>query len=165
MNKAKAINIPLKKEVILERLQRINQGAKFTWEMSESITNEKPETKLKAYYKLKNYPLTWLFLGDVAKRAHAAKHHPTITNTYNQVHLELTTHDQGNQVTLKDIDLATSIQDLYNVHFIKPVKIDNFKSFLGDISGQSSLSNASRIIENLISVEEGSEHKHPKKKE
>jgi len=40
-------------------------------------------------------------------------HHPTWTNTYNQLQVKLTTHDAGNQVTDKDRDLAQFLDTLY----------------------------------------------------
>jgi 4a-hydroxytetrahydrobiopterin dehydratase len=41
-------------------------------------------------------------------------HHPTWTNTYNQLHVRLTTHDAGNQVTEKDKELASLLDSLYH---------------------------------------------------
>jgi 4a-hydroxytetrahydrobiopterin dehydratase len=40
-------------------------------------------------------------------------HHPTWTNTYNRLHVRLTTHDSGNQVTEKDWALARILDDLF----------------------------------------------------
>jgi 4a-hydroxytetrahydrobiopterin dehydratase len=37
-------------------------------------------------------------------------HHPTWTNTYNRVDVALTTHDSGNQVTAKDVQVARAIE-------------------------------------------------------
>ena len=45
-------------------------------------------------------------------------HHPTWTNTYNQLHVKLTTHDAGNQVTEKDKELASFFDSLY-LRFVK----------------------------------------------
>jgi 4a-hydroxytetrahydrobiopterin dehydratase len=39
-------------------------------------------------------------------------HHPTWTNTWNSVHIELSTHDAGNVVTEKDRKLASIIDSL-----------------------------------------------------
>ncbi len=36
-------------------------------------------------------------------------HHPTWTNTYNKVHVQLSTHDAGNIVTEKDRILAEAL--------------------------------------------------------
>jgi len=41
-----------------------------------------------------------------------AKHHPYITINYNKVHLRLQTHDAGNVITQKDLDLAEGIDRL-----------------------------------------------------
>jgi len=42
-------------------------------------------------------------------------HHPTWTNTYNRVHVELTTHDAGNSVTQKDYNLAKVLDEVYAI--------------------------------------------------
>lgn len=48
----------------------------------------------------------------VAFLAEAHGHHPDIDLRYNRVTLALTTHDAGNQVTQKDIDLARAVDEL-----------------------------------------------------
>ena len=40
-------------------------------------------------------------------------HHPTWTNTYNQIHVSLCTHDAGNTVTQKDWELARELDVLF----------------------------------------------------
>src|ERR1700677_4709155 len=49
---------------------------------------------------------------EIAKLAEAANHHPDIDIRYRTVHLSLTTHSAGHQVTAKDFDLAENINDL-----------------------------------------------------
>ena len=39
-------------------------------------------------------------------------HHPTWTNTYNKVHVRLSTHDAGNVVTEKDWKLAEVLDEV-----------------------------------------------------
>jgi 4a-hydroxytetrahydrobiopterin dehydratase len=39
-------------------------------------------------------------------------HHPTWCNTYNSVDIQLNTHDAGNRVTEKDVDLAEFINSI-----------------------------------------------------
>jgi 4a-hydroxytetrahydrobiopterin dehydratase len=39
-------------------------------------------------------------------------HHPTVTFGYNTLHVETTTHDDGNQVTAKDLELAARVNKL-----------------------------------------------------
>ncbi len=40
-------------------------------------------------------------------------HHPSWTNIYNRVEVELTTHDAGNTVTEKDLQLAAMLDRCY----------------------------------------------------
>lgn len=50
------------------------------------------------------------FMVRVAFEAEELNHHPTWENTYRTVTIHLTTHDQDNQVTRKDTDLAKRIE-------------------------------------------------------
>jgi 4a-hydroxytetrahydrobiopterin dehydratase len=52
------------------------------------------------------------FILAVARPAEAADHHPDIDLRYNKVHLSLSTHSAGHQVTAKDYRLAREINDL-----------------------------------------------------
>jgi 4a-hydroxytetrahydrobiopterin dehydratase len=49
------------------------------------------------------------FMVRVGFHAEAAAHHPEIHNVYGTVTLTLCTHDAGNTVTQKDLDLAAEI--------------------------------------------------------
>lgn len=40
-------------------------------------------------------------------------HHPEWTNVYNKVHVKLTTHDAGNTVTEKDMELSRLLDSEY----------------------------------------------------
>ena len=53
------------------------------------------------------------FIMSAAIIAEKMNHHPTWTNTYNKVHILLTTHDAGNTITEKDRLLASKISKLY----------------------------------------------------
>jgi 4a-hydroxytetrahydrobiopterin dehydratase len=44
--------------------------------------------------------------------AEALNHHPDWTNVYNRVVVRLTTHDAGDKVTAKDIELATHLEKI-----------------------------------------------------
>lgn len=52
------------------------------------------------------------FLVRIAFEAQAKNHHPELGNVYDKVSVRLTTHDAGNTVTSKDIDLAKRITAL-----------------------------------------------------
>jgi 4a-hydroxytetrahydrobiopterin dehydratase len=49
---------------------------------------------------------------EIARLAEAANHHPDIDIRYRTVHLSLSTHDAGNQVTARDFSLAQKINDV-----------------------------------------------------
>ena len=55
------------------------------------------------------------FIVRVGLLAEQSNHHPTITNTYNEVYILLTTHDQGNVITEKDYDLAEKINAILTI--------------------------------------------------
>ncbi|MBY0424411.1 MAG: 4a-hydroxytetrahydrobiopterin dehydratase [Cytophagales bacterium] len=52
------------------------------------------------------------FMSKVALLAEKQDHHPTWTNTWNKVEIQLSTHSKGNRVTEKDHLLAQSIDHL-----------------------------------------------------
>ena len=63
-------------------------------------------------FKFKNFSETFAFMTRVALEAEKMDHHPTWTNTYNQLEIRLSTHDAGNRVTDKDRLLAKKINSL-----------------------------------------------------
>lgn len=52
------------------------------------------------------------FVVRIGFEAEALGHHPTIQWTYNNVNISLQTHDAGDKVTSKDIDLAKAIDSI-----------------------------------------------------
>ncbi|MEC9080472.1 MAG: 4a-hydroxytetrahydrobiopterin dehydratase [Verrucomicrobiota bacterium] len=54
------------------------------------------------------------FITEMAFACEEANHHPEISNVYGTVFLRLRTHDAGNKVTQKDLDLAEQIEKLAN---------------------------------------------------
>jgi len=44
--------------------------------------------------------------------AESLNHHPTVTFDYNSITVETTTHDAGNAITHKDIELAERVSEL-----------------------------------------------------
>ncbi len=49
------------------------------------------------------------FIVKVWLLAEKSDHHPTITNTYTSVRIELTTHEAGNTVTTRDREMSQII--------------------------------------------------------
>ncbi|MBN3581689.1 4a-hydroxytetrahydrobiopterin dehydratase [Algoriphagus aestuarii] len=70
------------------------------------------DNKLKRTFKFADFQEAFAFMTRVAFLAEAAQHHPNWSNVYNQVTIELTTHDEGNTVTEKDYSLAKAIDSL-----------------------------------------------------
>ncbi|MBL7852745.1 MAG: 4a-hydroxytetrahydrobiopterin dehydratase [Cyclobacteriaceae bacterium] len=68
--------------------------------------------KLKKSFVFADFSEAFAFMTQVALLAEKMNHHPTWTNTWNRVDIELSTHDAGNQVTEKDRQLAAAIDQL-----------------------------------------------------
>ncbi|MEM6812525.1 MAG: 4a-hydroxytetrahydrobiopterin dehydratase [Pseudomonadota bacterium] len=68
--------------------------------------------EIKADYKFSNFIEAFGFLSKVAITVEKHNHHPRIENTYNRVTLSMHTHDAGNKITHKDIELAEAIDAL-----------------------------------------------------
>jgi 4a-hydroxytetrahydrobiopterin dehydratase len=68
--------------------------------------------KLKKTFTFKDFTEAFAFMTKVAIVAEKMNHHPTWTNTWNRVSLELSTHDAGDIVTEKDRKLADAIDKL-----------------------------------------------------
>jgi 4a-hydroxytetrahydrobiopterin dehydratase len=65
--------------------------------------------RLTRTFKFKDFGEAFGFMTRVALLAEKMNHHPTWTNTWNTVHIELSTHDAGDVVTDKDRKLAEEI--------------------------------------------------------
>lgn len=61
-------------------------------------------------FKFGNFREAISFIVRMAFYAEELNHHPELFNVYNTVRIKLTTHDAGNQVTQKDLDLAAAIE-------------------------------------------------------
>ncbi|HKL02187.1 MAG TPA: 4a-hydroxytetrahydrobiopterin dehydratase [Cryomorphaceae bacterium] len=71
------------------------------------------EKSLEADLEFEDFVEAFGFMTQVAIRAEKMNHHPTWTNTFNNVHIKLSTHDEGDKVTDKDRKLAKVIGELY----------------------------------------------------
>ena len=61
-------------------------------------------------FKFGSFREAFSFMTRVAFEAEGMDHHPDWSNVYNRVTIRLSTHDAGDKVTAKDVELATKIQ-------------------------------------------------------
>lgn len=73
---------------------------------------EQKDNQLYRKFVFNNFIDAFAFMTKVAILAEKANHHPTWSNTWNRVEIWLSTHDAGNVVTDKDIDLSKAIENL-----------------------------------------------------
>lgn len=90
---------PLKEADIKKELESLS-GWKFS------------DNKIRREYEFGDFSEALGFIVRVGLEAEKQGHHPELFNVYNTVKIALNTHDAGNQVTQKDIDLARSIEGL-----------------------------------------------------
>ena len=74
---------------------------------------EERDNKLKRKFQFKDFAEAFSFMSEVAIHAEKQDHHPWWSNVYNQVQIELCTHDAGDIVTEKDRHLAGTIDGIY----------------------------------------------------
>ncbi|MDE3124869.1 MAG: 4a-hydroxytetrahydrobiopterin dehydratase [Bacteroidota bacterium] len=72
------------------------------------------QTKQQLYRKFEfsNFSAAFAFMVRVAMEAEKMNHHPRWTNVWNTVEIWLSTHDAGDIVTKKDLELAKKIDAL-----------------------------------------------------
>lgn len=73
---------------------------------------EYDEESIQKRYEFGDFREALAFIVRIGLEAETANHHPRITNLYNKVEISLNTHDAGDAVTQKDIDLATQIESI-----------------------------------------------------
>ncbi len=71
--------------------------------------------KLSCSFTFKNFQQAFAFMTKLALYAEHVNHHPYWTNVYNQVTIELSTHDAGNTVTEKDHKFARAADRAYEI--------------------------------------------------
>jgi 4a-hydroxytetrahydrobiopterin dehydratase len=77
------------------------------------------DSKLTRSFQFKDFKAAMTFMNKVADVAEELNHHPWWSNVYNKVDIELTTHDAGNTVTAKDVELARRIDQLYDAFVVE----------------------------------------------
>jgi 4a-hydroxytetrahydrobiopterin dehydratase len=70
------------------------------------------DNKLVREFKFSNFQEALEWSVQIAMLAEEVNHHPEIMFTWGRVVVSITTHDKGNTITDKDIDLANDINDL-----------------------------------------------------
>ncbi|CAH0994915.1 Putative pterin-4-alpha-carbinolamine dehydratase [Emticicia aquatica] len=68
--------------------------------------------KLTKTFKFKDFSEAFAFMTRVAMLAEQHAHHPNWSNVWNTVNIELTTHEIGNKISIKDRNLALAIDKL-----------------------------------------------------
>lgn len=63
-------------------------------------------------WKLANFTQLRQAVAQLCDLADELDHHPAVTYGYDTLHVETTTHDAGNTLTAKDIDLAQRVSQL-----------------------------------------------------
>ncbi len=63
-------------------------------------------------YRFASFTKAIGFITEMAFACEKANHHPDLSNVYGKVTIRLNTHDAGNKVTQKDLDLALEIEKL-----------------------------------------------------
>ena len=70
------------------------------------------ENKLHWEHKFQDVGQAFAFLTRVALYSETADHHAEIFNVYNNVRLDLTTHDAGNKISEKDTEFARFVSQV-----------------------------------------------------
>lgn len=84
----------------------------LTFEMTQLSNWISDNKSLVRSLAFENFTKAMAFIIEVGFIAEKLNHHPEIYNVYNKVTLRLSTHDAGNTVTEKDIELAKQIDKL-----------------------------------------------------
>ena len=92
-------------------MQVIEQDELQTWlEKHPSWDFQEPEIVFERDFG--NFVNAFGFLSKVAVLMEKNDHHPTIHNSYSVVRLSMATHDAGNKITDRDLNLAEAIEEL-----------------------------------------------------
>jgi 4a-hydroxytetrahydrobiopterin dehydratase len=76
------------------------------------IESSADKTMLKRSFQFKSYLKNISFVNAVAWQANLLNHHPDLEVSYQTCMVKLTTHDDKNQLSQKDFELAKAIDSL-----------------------------------------------------
>lgn len=62
--------------------------------------------------KTKSFNQSLEYAQEIGNIADSSNHHPILTLEYSQILIVLTTHDAGNKITVKDIDMAEKLDTI-----------------------------------------------------
>jgi 4a-hydroxytetrahydrobiopterin dehydratase len=68
--------------------------------------------KLQREFRFSDFQQALEFINEIAKICESENHHPEINWIYNKITLKLSTHDDGDVITEKDIKLAELIDEV-----------------------------------------------------
>ncbi|MBP6826836.1 MAG: 4a-hydroxytetrahydrobiopterin dehydratase [Saprospiraceae bacterium] len=71
------------------------------------------KNRLQRTFKFKDFTEAFAFMTQVAFHAEKQNHHPDWSNVWDTVDIQLTTHSAGNIVTIKDRQMAKTIDEIY----------------------------------------------------
>ena len=80
---------------------------------------ERRDDRIVRQFLFADFVQAFEFMSSVALLAEDANHHPEWSNVYNQVDIELTTHEAGG-LTARDFSLAVEINALCEKHVERP---------------------------------------------
>ena len=93
--------------------------------MSDALTNDQinealaklpgwtfAEDKLSREYRFASFTEAMGFITEMAFACEKTNPHPELFNVYSRVEIGLTTHDAGNKVTEKDLELAAELEKI-----------------------------------------------------
>ncbi|MEX2347892.1 MAG: 4a-hydroxytetrahydrobiopterin dehydratase [Balneolaceae bacterium] len=85
-------------------------------EIRDSLNNlegwDFADDKIKKEFSFSDFSEALGFIVRIGLEAEKNGHHPEIFNVYNTVKIQLSTHDAGDKVTQKDINLAQAIESI-----------------------------------------------------
>ncbi|TNE68403.1 4a-hydroxytetrahydrobiopterin dehydratase [bacterium] len=84
----------------------------FQYELTQLTAWQADNNALIRTFVFDDFKQAMGFIVQVGIVAETLNHHPEIYNVYNKVTFRLSTHDAGNTVTIKDIELAKQIDHL-----------------------------------------------------
>ena len=96
----------------------------YTREQIEEALVDLPEwayiaDKIRREYRFKSFVEAMGFIVEMSFACEKANHHPELFNVYNKVFIELTTHDEGNKITEKDMELARKIEIIAKKKYVE----------------------------------------------